>query len=307
MNLIFNSVEQVRSFVNFSGDVGHEQLSPSFRPAQRFLSTFVGNQLLDQLGENGATNPDEEELLNLVGVPMAALVLLRYASLNTARITDLGLMRTQTADTNDAFEWQVDRMTRSLQNTIFDGIEQLLEFLAQNLDTFPAYKESEEYKQEKSKLIPSAAIFNRYYNIKSSRLIFSTLAASMRTAESSVRRMLGDKLTGLLGTSLTDKQADQLDAARRALVYLTVARALRERLVSITEDGVQVLAISQSLTTNYRSAPSDKSLERSITYFDEQSSRFLSELAGLINDTPSNPSPEASGGSPIINRPIVSF
>lgn len=307
---IFTSAYQVRQYVNFNGDIGTDELRPFFTPAERFLAKYVGTALLDSLSSINLATEDPEsntmKLFDRVGLPLASLILLGYIGVNNVSIGKIGIMRSKTADSADAFEWQLDRLERTLTTNAFNGIEALLEFLAGNIDTYEVYKNSPQYQREKSKLIPSATLFSEYYQINSSRLVYSTLSASMRTAEMQIRKLLGERLTPLLGPTLNDDQQLQLDAARRALAYLTIARALRERLVTITDQGVQVLGISQVGTINYRNAPSDKQLERSILYFDEQAASFLGDLASLLSEPAPTPT-DSSSGSQVINKAIVSF
>lgn len=134
--------------------------------------------------------------------------------------------------------------------------------------------------------------------------MLQTLSSSMRTAEGSIRRLLGSRLTDLLGANLSEELTGQLDAARRALVYMTIARALREKLVSISDTGVQVCGISNFATVNYKQPASDKQLETSIRYFDEQASEFTADLIGLL--TPAVVS-DGPAGSPVIGSKIIAF
>jgi len=304
MNPLIATIDELRQFVTFSGDIDLKTLKPAIRSAQNFLVTYVGWGLLENLSQDNLGD-DDKQLLPFVQAPIANLALLKFVQSGNVRITDLGLMRTKTADSSDAFEWQVQRIVTALQQQAFDDIETLLNFLAQNLDKYPAYTDSDEFKRDKSRLITSATQFSQFYQIGASRLIFETLSSSLYNAEDQVLSVLGDSVTALLGSSPTDGQKIQLKAARKALVYLTIARALRERLVSITEGGVQISGISQFGTLNYRDPASDKQLERSIAYFDQQATAYLSELATLLKPV-IDPSAQPTG-SRISGTAIVSF
>ncbi len=304
MSLLIQSSAQLREYVSFSGDLDYDTLKPAVRAAQTFLSRYVGPALIAELGTT-ILSANQTALLPYVQAPMSALALLKFVSAGNVRITDLGVMRTKTADSNDAFEWQLERTVQELKAQAFDGIEALLVYLDGKLTQFPAYPASEAYQRETGKLIRTASVFSLYYDIASSRLVFQTLLASMRTAELSVQKILGTTLTGVFSTDpLSELQAKQLDGARRALVYLTIARALREKLVSITELGVQVNGISNFGSLKYSNAPSDKQLATSLAYFDEQAALFLGQLSALI---PVEPPATPQTGSRVRGTAIVAF
>ncbi|GAB2571790.1 DUF6712 family protein [Spirosoma areae] len=304
MSLLLTSIADLRQYVSFSGDLEYDSLKPALRSAQVFLSRYVGPVLLTQL-ETQTPSADQTALLPYVKAPIAALALLKFVNAGNVRITDLGVMRTKTGDSQDAFEWQLERVVLTLKAEAFEGIEALLRYLGGNLTTFTAYADSAEYKAQKGSLIESAEVFSTYYDIGGSRLILQTLSASMRTAALSVQKVLGNALPDLLaGSNLTETQAAQLDAARRALAYLTIARALREKLVTISDTGVQVCGISNFGTLNYKQPASDKQLETSIRYFDEQAAGFVADLLTVL--TPTSPEP-APRGLPIAGTKIVAF
>ncbi|RYC69754.1 DUF6712 family protein [Spirosoma sordidisoli] len=289
MTLLIRTIQELAEVVTFSGDIRYESLKPALRSSQAYLATFVGDELLEELGAD-QLDEDQAALLPYLTAAIGNLAMLRFVAANNVRITDVGNQRNRDANSSDAFEWQLERTMVSLETEAYAAIESLLRYLAGHLETFPAYATSAPYLQEKSQLIGSAELFNQYYSIGSSRLVLITLLPSMRTAERSIRKMLGEQLEGLLGDDLSPEQTELLDSARRALVYATIARALRERLVTISEKGVQVCGISQVANLHWKSPASDKQLQQSIQYFDEQAAQFTGELATLITPTtPADP------------------
>ena len=304
MNLLITSMAQVKELVSVTSDLEYSTLKPGLRLGQDFLARYVGGTLLAELAGSNLS-ADQTALLPYVQAPIAALALLKFANAGNVRLTDMGAMRTVTGDSKDAFEWQLDRAVTELKTQAFDGIESLLQQLEERKDLFPSYTASTAYLQETGQLIRTAELFSRYYAIGNSRLIFQTLLPSMRTAELAVRKVLGTALIGLfMAPAMTAEEALQVDAARRAVVYLTIARALRERLVAISDAGVQVNGISNFGTIRYSNAPSDKQLATSIAYFDQQAANFLSDLASLI---PPAPSTTTCPGGGVRGSSIVSF
>jgi hypothetical protein len=152
--------------------------------------------------------------------------------------------------------------------------------------------------------VPSAELFNQFYEIGCSRLVYQTLLASMRTVEErQIRPMLKSKLPGLLEETLSEEQAEQLSAARRALVYGTLARAMRERLIVVTDQGVQVVSLG---LIRRQDTPTDRQIERAQAYFDDEFTQARTDLVGKLAEPLPEPSPGARV-SPIINQAVVGF
>jgi hypothetical protein len=305
MKLLLNSTQNLRSVVSFSGDLDFSTIKPAIREAQQLVARYVGDDLLEELATD-SPSADQTDLLEMILVPIGNLTLLSRASTGNIQLTDSGSYRTKSDSQNDAFQWQLEETKKAFLEGAYNGLEELLRYLGKRLDTFPAYRDSEVYKRAKSRLIQSAAVFSDYYDIKSSRLILSTLDASMRTVErTTIMPLLGDQLADLLADELTDEQETLLDAARRALVYLTMARALKEKLVIMTGVGVQVAGISQFASVNYHEAPGDKQLLFTIATFETEAATFLSTLKTLLNPAPTTPTDPT--GVRVMGTSIVAF
>lgn len=305
MKPLIKTMAELRAVVSFSGDISFALLLPGLTAGQNVLKRYVGVSLMEQLTiDQDAPADSLTQLLSLAKVVVGNLALIQVLGTGNVTLSDNGVMRSKTAEQSDAFEWQIERAADAYLNVAYDGLETLLGFLADNLDEFPDYAESLAYKSLKRQLVPTAEIFSQYYEIGCSRLVYQTLLASMRTVEErTIRPLLGAKLADLLGETLSEEQEAQLSAARRALVYGTMARALRERIVSVTDQGVQVLSLG---LIRRREAPSDKQLERSQAYFDNEFTQCSGELTTLLIESAPE-QPERPAVSPIINKAIVRF
>jgi hypothetical protein len=305
MKLLIKSLPELRAAVSFSGDILFPRLEPGVRAAQLLLARYVGLPTIELLvADSEALDEDHAELLNYAKIVVGNLAMVQLLATGILTVSNSGAMRTKTANESDAFEWQIERADTGYRTAAYQGLEDLLRYLDGKLTVFTAYAESIAYKARAKQLLPSADLFSQYYEIGSSRLVYQTLLASMRTVEErTIRPMLKSKLAGLLGENLSEEQEAQLTAARRALAYGTIARALRERLISVTDQGVQVLSLQ---LTRSQHAPSDKQLETSLAYFDSEAGEMLTALVTSLAE-PAPDQPASTRPSPIINRAIVGF
>ncbi|WP_128544082.1 DUF6712 family protein [Larkinella soli] len=290
MKLIFKDLETLRKVVAVNADLSFENLAPYLHSAQLFVARFVGEALVDGLAtavfSNANLNQVQQALWDRIRVPVANLATAKYARFKNVMITDAGVLRTSSEQQKDAFEWQLSQALAQLQEEAWQGLEYLLRFLEEKKADYPAYTDSAEYATHQASLIRSAQVFSRYYFIADSRLTFWSLQSCLRAAEARViRPLLGSVYATLLAeANLSDEQTLQLDGARRALAYETISRALRERIVEVTDAGVQVNAISQYTLSRHQTPASDIRLQQTLAYIDQQAAAALADLAGTLTD-----------------------
>ncbi len=300
MNLIMNSTAEVAAVVPISADILFTKLKPFIQTAQGFVAGYIGLPLMAVAVGSPASNAD---LVDLIRVPVANLAMLKFAGSSAALITDVGLVRNVTDSQKDAFEWQHNTVVTSLQAQAWEGLEGLLQYIEANLSSYPQYAESPIYLESSKYLIRSAAVFDQYYPIGGSRLVFQTIQPALREAEERrLRPVLGDKHALLLAVSIDEANAPLLNASRRALVYVTMSIALRHRLVDVTDQGVQVRGISQFSSIRFEQSADDKRLQRSIDFLDREAAELLNQVS-ILSKPPSTQGP----GARVQGDAIVAF
>jgi hypothetical protein len=295
--LLFATTADVAAVVPISTDFSFPKLKPYLITAQAFVERYTGEALL-QLADNATQHPDLAESARL---PIANLAVGRYIQANIASITDGGLLRNVTEHQKDAFEWQYEQVRANLIAQAWDSLEDLLTFAETNYSA--QYALAPYHQRNSDYLIQSAQVFDEYYPIGSSRLRFVTLQPALREVEERrIRPVLGSQHTALLGPGLTTAQTTLLNTARRTLAYGTIALAIRQQLVSVTEQGVQVMGLSQFSTIRYAEPASDERLQRTLDFLDQQTADLLNQLSRLANPNPPTPS-----GSRVIGGAITAF
>jgi hypothetical protein len=308
MNLLITTIEELQAVVTVNGDLSLTSLYPHLRAAQLLLHRLTDRDtvqdIADKLSENVDLSEEEGELLVLMQTVVANLGLMKYSQVTNVMVTDLGVHRTETKNMKDAFEWQLDRLTRQLRNDAFDALENLLDHLDRNRNIFTHWAVSTQYQQNAKRLIRSAAQFNSFHFIDSSRLIYHALASAQERAEEQLYQVAGvsGPLTALLAlTSPNVEQLRQLNLARQVVVHWTMMRAIWERSLEVNTDGVQVRAISQFATTNYAEPAEPKQIASLVKYHEDEAQRILTLFVRAV--VPST----VSGAGGVRGQAIVSF
>jgi hypothetical protein len=299
MSLLFGTIEDLQDVVSISSDLPFDGLRPQLRACQQFVARFTGEALVERittkLDEAEPLDAREKQLLQVLRVPIANLALVRYANARNVTVSDIGVHRTNTANSGDAFEWQMNLMADQLIADAWEGMENLHRFLEAQQNYFEEYNETSSFKIDQGSLIRSATDFSYFYFIADSRLTFYALQSALRKVqEKRLEPILGDLLAVLAANvNLTATQDKMRSLACTALAHGTIARALRERVVDVGPKGVQVTAVASFASINYQKSADEKRINMAIDFHEAECNDAISSLSKLIN--PPAPGRSVSG------------
>jgi hypothetical protein len=192
-------------------------------------------------------------------------------------------------NTKNAFQWQVEDLKDSLIELGFLGIENLLELLDANPDTFSEYHESAEYADLHNSLIISASDFDRHYDIGGSQFVFSCLTRIMKRVEAqTIERALGKSLYAeLKAGNLAGKQAELVEGyLKPALTLLTASKAFVERVITL-KDGKVAFNFKGNYNNIKESMPASRDQVKDLRdQLDADGSAFLSDGLMFIANNP---------------------
>ncbi|NID13780.1 DUF6712 family protein [Fibrivirga algicola] len=281
MSQLIQTIDELKTAVNINRDTDITGLMPHLLSAEATLARQLGGfGVIDALLALTDPTPAQTRALAYMRRAVGNMALFKALPTQNVQITDAGVMRRTGGQQGDAFQWQYDEARSSLHTDGWDAVEDLLQVLETSPEDFPAWLET----RPAPGLVPSAAVFNQFYFIDSRRLTYQALLPSMRKAETmQIRRFLTaqaiqvDELTGV-----------QLELVQSALVSATLAIALRERQIDITEAGVQLLGTSEASTAaTYRKPLEDSQrIESLIGYYQQQTRATLSDLTSALTPPP---------------------
>lgn len=252
--------DDLKLITNVNASFSHSLLIPDIRNIEnREIKSVIGNTLYTAL--NTAYNADPESLsavqkalLEYIQPAVANLVMWQYASKGTMIIDDKGFSVTSTETTKPASETKIENYKQACMNAGFNAIDDLIEFLEENIGDYPDWASSDAAKEARGLLIPSAKIFQQFVNIRASRRLYLIVSPVMRRIET-------ENLSSTISSELYAEIKDQLESGtlsptnekliynlRSATAHLSWAKSLQEIALTINENGVMLMNNSFSGT-----------------------------------------------------------
>jgi|GEM_PF-820775 len=206
---------------------------------------------------------EDEDIREAVDLAQKLVVGIGYHNavpILSVKIGSSGIQVFSNTDTKQAFNWQVEDVKASLLDIGYEAIEELLTHLEESPDKFSEYIDSPEYISNEEFLINNATEFSKYFEIKNSRFVFSSISYLIRRIEMQVvKPLLGANFFSLLKeTNLTGNYkilAD--DYIKPGIALLTGAKAIVERVITL-DNGVARI----NLVANYEAAKNSIVAER---------------------------------------------
>ena len=231
---------------------------------ENYIRTLLGAELFDRLADYVADNSeeDEESLVpeptvaeneeeNSVESPVAVLVdKVRFALIRLAIWKGYDIIASNISDTgvsaevdkeNRLFRYQEENIKRTLKEEGFNYLDNILEFLEENAQNFPDYAHSDYALESSQTLIRNTRMFNEYYNIDNSRLVFLKMRHYIRDVELiELQHRIGAEFYQELLTAdeSLPKYEDILSYIRNYIVYASVAEGIGELHKLPTEKGL---------------------------------------------------------------------
>lgn len=242
--------EEFRKYIAVNVSLSFDNLEPYIDPAERkYLTPLLGKELYDQLITFYNNNQSEEDselwnsLLHLCQHAVINLALLKAYPVLNAHISDSGISRAHSKE-KALYKYQEDLLIDSFKEDGFNGLDDVLAFLEDNINKFPKWKKSDNYTLIKSSIIKSTAEFNAVYNIGNSRIVFLQLKPYInQVVDLDVPSILGEDLTNRIITSLAADTPDEkitnlLPDLRKTIVFSSIALGVDEMGLNVTERGM---------------------------------------------------------------------
>lgn len=188
-NMLFSTTAEVKDFYDVEKNMLFASLAPFIQDAeQQYILPVLGDaELLDLEAayDDGSGSPDAEQLALINALRPALIKLALYNGFPTLniRITDMGIMKSESSDYNPAPGADVYYARTQLLLDGYNALDQLYQFLEQNAGSYPLWTASSAFTQYTQFFIKNAAIFNQHANINGSRWLFSQFIQTMSSVE----------------------------------------------------------------------------------------------------------------------------
>ena len=213
---------------------------------ETYLRPLLGATLFDRLAAYVGANPAlmaetaDSKLINMARFALIRLAIWKGYDILAANISDTGVSA-EVDKENRLYRYQEENIKRTLKEEGFNYLDSILEFLEANATTFTEFSQSGHVLNSQQSLIRNTQMFDRYYNIENSRLVFLKMRHYMRDVELiELQHRLGVEFyKELLAADESDpKYAAILPYLRMYVVYLSVAEGIGELHKLPTEKGL---------------------------------------------------------------------
>lgn len=324
------NIDDIKNYISVNGDMKFSELLSYLKEVDRTIfKEYLGAEFITELQAafdemtSFTLDPEDKQsvLLDLLRASSAKFALARWIPEGSVSIDNTGIRIISTDTQKQAFEWQINRLTRSLNNSGYQALGSALEHLESNIDDFETYKSSDNYKENQSLLINSATEFSKYTPI------LSNSAINFIRLRPIIKKVQDFEVQGILLPTLYDKilldlkSGDGLEGVylelvnklKPAIASLTIAKAINDLAAELTMDGFLNFDNTGSNGDATRKQADDKTLNRlsisahndglnylktakeylvrNKTSFDEYTSdsRYIDPSTSVETNDPSNP------------------
>tara|TARA_R110000850_G_scaffold277151_1_gene424855 strand:- start:47094 stop:48062 length:969 start_codon:yes stop_codon:yes gene_type:complete len=312
---LLDSIEEIQKYVPVRHDFPVEDLAIYIpKAARKFIEPFAGN-LATELediagGENTAIKNKARDLLSealcsfsfFIGMPVLSV-----------QISGGGFHVQSTADHSNADTFAKNEMSRAFLREAHEALDKLLLLLDANASLFTSYTEDLQ-NQGKELLVQNVATFQKWYNLHHSRQTFLALQPAMRQVEDQFLYswLCADFIEHIKTTTPADNVLEVKTALQKAMVHLTVAKAVTEGQFIINENGIYLKfdRLPHEATATNVNLKINDFLLRTAKAREEAGLEYLKAARRIIEAHPDDftqcdgvvilPKPEGNGGSTIV-------
>jgi len=182
-NLFFQTTSELQQYIKLSNDFPFDNVKSSIKMAQnRYIKKVIGKALYQKFFEDMSAD-NKAKLLPYLQAPTAQLALYLYSDKGSVLISSGGFYRRESDKEKTAFRYQ----TESLKMTFLDHghnlLEDLIEFLEDNISDYPEWKSSDFYLDNSNLILSSSRELERVNSKYSGRLVYQALLDSIHYVE----------------------------------------------------------------------------------------------------------------------------
>lgn len=191
-------------------------------------------------------------LLPYLQSPVAYNGYYRFYRIPGGQLNHRGFHRDQSEYSVAAPKWEIDQLKDSLICKADHSLDALIQYLLDNVATYPEWKASSFFLNSIGSIIPNATIFNKYVQIGCSGRVFQKLGMYRKAAEKSLQRIICkplyqriiNEITGANDLELTPEIEDLLDLVRPVVAYETMFRGIKRMTFNYTDTGIYTYSYS---------------------------------------------------------------
>lgn len=275
--MLFKTINEIREFLPIGVGNDFNRLKPHIENAEiKYIKKLLGTSMYDELLEFYTdvmpTYPDTptevqeatKELLQKVQHSLIHLAYFIGFDFLNASISDAGFHRTESDRTKGLYKYQEDNLRQYFSDSGFNGLDNCLVFIEDNITHFNEFKLSANWTELKESFLPTVSAIEKIpYNIHNSRLIYLALRPHVAYAEDTqIKKVLGETIyaevkTEMVKDSPSERVTKLLPYIRKPLIYLSAALLMEETGATLDNRGLFFEETAATFPSNNIKKPSD--------------------------------------------------
>ncbi|MGQ7868695.1 DUF6712 family protein [Sunxiuqinia sp. sy24] len=320
--MLFKDIQEVKTYLAVGVGNDFNRLKAHIQNAENaYMRPLLHSNMYDELQEfydEGLPLPETpsdaqlamNELLAKVQNSVIHLAYwMGFQALNST-ISDQGFRRQESDASKSLYKYQEDELKDYFKTSGFNAMDDILEYLENNIAHFAEFKATENWTIRKEAFIPDTKAFEKVpYSLNNSRLTFLRLVTHMQTVEDlQLKPLLGsavfDELKAeMIKDSPSAKVRAILPHIRKPIVWFATAYLMEESGADLTEKGLYFDSFSVQEKSNLNRGPaSEQRIASMIARNRMIGERYMGLLKNyLLNHVEEWPGFEAQDGF-ILNR-----
>lgn len=295
MTAIITSIDDIKAFVPVNVNLEFESVSPFFDNVLRdkLIFPWLGTEVIEDIEDNVASV--DEIYVNLVKKTRAVIAyfsILEAIPFLEVQFGDNGIIRVENENAKTAYQGQIKRIQNSLATSGYSAIEDLLNYLNENVDAYAVWTTGPGYAESKRYIFKNSLDFHSYYNLQLRAQTYGVLIPSMRYINQfRITKAIGvDAMQNFLdiknevtGVNSNAKKDEAIELLKNATAYLTVAKSLKENWVALSANGVH-FKMSTAETVWTENQATAEQLSQKVKELETTGEDYLQALISLMNN-----------------------
>lgn len=272
--MLFKTITEIKVFLPIGAGNDFNRLKPHIANAEnKYIKPLLGTAMYEELQEfYDADYPEEptevqEATKVLLEKVQHAIIHLAYFIgfdfLNVS-VSDMGFHRDESQTTKGLYKYQEDNLRKYFSDSGFNGLDDVLVYLENNIQYFGEFKASENWTILKESFLPTVSVIEAIpYNIHGSRLILLALKPHIAYAEDTdIKKVMGETIYAEVKAEIVKdapsaKVTALLPYIRKPLICLAAALLMEETAATLDNRGLFFEEISATYPGNKVYKPSE--------------------------------------------------
>lgn len=268
-----SSNEEIREYIPISANLAFANMKPHIVAAERdYLRPLIGKETLTALqnfyiNEGSGEVEDPDIWTGLLERCQRAVINIAFFigfDLLNIVIDDAGFGRTESENRKGPYKYQEDNLRIMFKSNAFNGFDDILTYLHENISVFNDYSGSDEYASFKTLFFRKTEDFDKIYNIGKSHLTFFRLKQYITLTEDiELSKVFGATLWAYIKTEIAkETPAAKVTALvpylKKVLAYLSTAKLMSDTGADLVENGLYFTAWKAIEKSQTVISPADK-------------------------------------------------